>query len=172
MAQRIVGLWATGLVIVMLLTAACDTSLPETPPPLSPVPGPSEIETVGTIVSESSRDTTTDFSLSDGRVITVDLSTKRRVGPPGGSPAILVMGHDNQGGWIAEIGHQDGTPDDCHVLNELGYELGDSIAIGGVRWQKAPTFHSSLPSQVGEAYAQGARFCLNDQAQVTGIINP
>lgn len=143
----------------------------ETPPPLSPIPGPSEIRAIGTIVGESSRDSTTEFTLADGRVITVDFSTTRQIGLPGGSPAILVLGHDDEGDWAAQVGHQDGTPEGCHVLNQLGYELGDSLAISGVRWRKAPTFRANVPEpRLGQPYEDGTRFCLDDMGLVSGLL--
>ena len=162
------------LAALVLLLASCDAfEGPGTPPPLSPVPGPSDIQVVGTIVSETARDLTREFRLSDGRVIAVDFSTKRRVGPAAGPPAILVLGRDDRGDWAAVVGHQDGTPDGCHVLNEIGYELGDSIAIAGVRWRKGSGFHTPVPvPPLVQFYAQGSRFCLNDKAQVTEVIAP
>lgn len=162
----------TWLAAVVFLLASCAISQGvETPPPLSPIPGPSEIRAIGTIVGESSRDSTTEFKLSDGRVITVDFATTRQIGQPGGSPAILVLGHDDEGDWVAEVGHQDGTPEGCHVLNQLGYELGDSLAIGGIRWLKAPRFRANVPQpRLGQPYADGTRFCLDDLGRVSGLL--
>jgi hypothetical protein len=158
-----------------LLVASCDLAEGQgTSPPLSPVPGPSQIDIVGTVISETSRNaTSTEFKLSDGRVTSVDFATKRRIGHAGASPAILVVGRDERGGWVAIVGHQDGTPDGCHVLNQLGYELGNSIVIGGVRWTKSPGFRprGGLPS-VLQPYPQGSRFCLDEKAQVIDVIAP
>jgi hypothetical protein len=127
----------------------------------------------GTIVSEATRDSVTEFTLADGRVISVDFSTKRRVGPPGGGPSILVLGRDDRGEWVAVIGHQDGTPEGCHVLNQVGYDLFDSIAIGGVRWRKAPGFHAAIRvPPLGQPYDPGSRFCLDEKAQVTEVVAP
>ena len=173
MARRTATRTALLTAFALLLVSCVAVEGPETPPPLSPVPGPSDIEVVGTIVSETTQDLTTEFRLSDGRVIPVDFSSNRRVGPPGGSPATLVLGRDDRGDWAAVIGHQDGTPDGCRVLNQIGYDLGVSIAIAGVSWLKAPTFHSAVqvPPLV-QAYAQGSRFCLDDKAQVTEVLAP
>jgi hypothetical protein len=169
---RMIARWAACLAAAAVLLAACDVGEgPETPPPLSPVPGPSEIQVIGTIVGQSVVDSVTDYELADGRVIRVDLASKRRVALPGGSPAILVLGRDDRGEWAVEIGHQDGTPEGCHVLNKLGYDLGDSIAIGGVRWRKSPGFHSAVRvPPLGQAYDQGIRFCLDENALVTEIL--
>jgi hypothetical protein len=162
----------TSLAAVVFLLTSCDISQGvETPPALSPIPGPSEIRAIGIIVGESSRDSTTEFRLSDGRVISVDFSRTRQIGQPGGSPAILVLGHDDEGDWVAEVGHQDGTPEGCHVLNQLGYDLGDSIAIAGVRWRTAPGFRANVPKpRLGQPYEDGTRFCLDDMGLVSGLL--
>ena len=162
------------LALVVFLMASCSVfEGPGTPPPLWPVPGPSAIQLVGTVVSETVKDLTYQFRLSDGRVIAVDFSTKRQVGHPGGPPAILVLGRDDRGDWAAVIGHQDGTPDGCHVLNQIGYELGISVAIAGVSWRKAANFHSAVQvPPLGQFYAQGSRFCLDDTAQLTEVLAP
>ena len=169
MKRRVAALAAIVVVVI-----ACDPLADSgTPPPLDHVPSRSQIDVVGTITGETIQGDTTDYQLSDGQTVKVDSSTNRRIGPPGGSPAILVVGTDDRGGWVAVVGHQNGTPDDCHVLNQLGYDLGDSIAIGGVRWKKAPGFHSSLETPpFGLPYDQGARFCLDERAQVAEILAP
>jgi hypothetical protein len=168
------GLRAGTLFAGMLLLAGCAPwDAIGTEPPLSPIPGLSEIEVVGTIVSETSSDPITEFTLADGRVISVDTTTVRWVAPIGGSPALLVLGRDDIGDWIAVPGHQDGTPDGCHVLNHPGYELGDSIAVGGVRWLKAPGFlvPGGTPP-LGQPYPGGTRYCLDERAQVAEILRP
>ena len=162
------------VVSLALMIAACTELIDSgSPPPLDHVPADSAIEIVGTIKGESTRDSVTEFELTDGRRISVDFSLKRRVGPPGGSPAILVVGQDDRGDWAAVVGHQAGTPEGCHVLNQLGYELGQSIAIGGVSWRKAPGFSTPLPTpQRLQPYEPGARFCLDDNAQVQEVLAP
>lgn len=162
------SLWA----VVLTLFVGCEPWLAaETPPPLDHVPGPSQIQVVGPIVGESTRDQVTEFEIADGLVVSVDLSKKRQVVPPGGSPALLVVGVDDRGEWVAVIGHQDGTPEGCHVLNSVGYELGDSLAIAGVRWQKATDFTTPIPAPaVGRPYPDGTRFCLNGVAEVDRVL--
>jgi len=163
-----------GIALVAIAVVACDPLADAgTPPPLDYVPSRPQIDVIGTISGETTEGDTTDYQLADGRTVKVDSSTRRRVGPPGGSPAILVVGSDDRGGWVAVVGHQDGTPDGCHVLNQLGYDLGESIAIAGVRWKKAPGFHTSLQTpSFGSPYPEGARFCLDEHAQVAEIIAP
>lgn len=162
------------LVAVLLVVAGCggfgDPGV-EAAPPLSPVPGMSVIRTVGTIAGESAQGNVTEFRLTSGAIVTVDFSTTRQIGLPGGSPAILVLGRDNRSDWVAVVGHQVGAPAGCHVLNLVGHELGDSIAIGGVRWRKAPNFSSpgSLPG-IGQAYSDGTRFCLDEIGRVHTVI--
>jgi hypothetical protein len=168
----VVGIGSVAALVLALSGCAALIDSGSTPP-LDHPPADSQIEVVGTINGETTRDSVTDFELSDGRLITVDFSTKRRVGRPGGSPAILVVGRDDRGDWAAVIGHQDGTPDGCHVLNDLGYDLGRSIAVGGVSWRKSPRFHAPVQTpRLGQAYDQGARFCLDENAQVVEVIAP
>ena len=163
-----------GRIGVLLVVAGCGgfpNAAAETAPSLSPVPGVSVIRTVGTIAGESARGNITEFRLTSGAVATVDFSTTRQIGLPGGSPAILVLGRDDDSDWVAVAGHQAGAPQRCHVLNLVGHELGDSIAIGGVRWRKAPTFRSPVPlPAVGHAYGDGTRFCLDEMGRVYGVI--
>ena len=171
--RRATGHLAVAAAIALAAVACNPLADSGTPPPLDRVPSRSQIDVVGTITGETTAGDTTDYQLSDGQTVKVDFSTKRRVGVPGGSPAILVVGTDDRGGWVAVVGHQDGTPDGCHVLNQLGYDLGDSIAIGGVSWKKAPGFHTSLQTpSFGLPYDQGARFCLDETAQVAEILGP
>jgi hypothetical protein len=131
----------------------------------------SDVRLVGTITGESTRGNITTYQLSDGRVATVDSSVTRAIGLPGGTPAILVLGRDETSDWAAVVGHQVGAPEGCHVLNQLGYELGDSVAIGGIRWLKAQTFRSAVPvPPVGRAYDDGTRFCLDETGHVYDVI--
>ena len=155
-----------------MLVAACDPFWDDrSSRPLDHVPGPSEVQAVGRITGQSQRDTRVKYELADGRVFTVDLETRRMVGNEGGSPAILVLGRDALGDWIAVPGHQDGLPDGCHVLSQDGFELGDSIAIDGVRWPKAPDFAASPVPALGFPYPAGTRFCLDEQAHVQAVIS-
>jgi hypothetical protein len=164
----------TLLIVLVGLVAGCGVFIgppPETAPPLSSVPALPQIRIVGTISGESTRGNITEYQLEDGRVASVDSSITRRIGLPGGTPAILVLGRDDTSDWVAVVGHQVGAPGGCHVLNQLGYELGDSIAVGGVRWRKAPTFHSAVSvPPIGQAYDDGTRFCLDDMARVYDVI--
>ena len=161
------------LLVCVVLLSACDPFWDDgSVKPLEQVPGPSDVQAVGTITGQSQRDTTVKYELADGRVITVDLATRRMVGNEGGSPAILVLGRDDRGEWIAVPGHQDGLPDGCHVLSQDGFELGDSIAIAGVRWPKAPEFAPVSVPALGFPYPAGTRFCLDEQARVEAVISP
>jgi hypothetical protein len=161
------------LAILAFLVVACEPFWDDgTTKPLDQIPGPSEIQAIGIITGESQRDTIVEFTLADGRVIEVDLKTRRRVGQVGGSPALLVLGRDSHGAWISEPGHQDGLPDSCKVLAQDGFELGDSIAIDGVRWFKAPGFVAPTTPEIRYAYPAGSRFCLDEQARVTDVIAP
>jgi len=172
-AVRSIVRFASVVGLSFVIVACAELTDGGSTPPIDHVPADSVIEIVGTIQGESTRDSVTDFELTDGRRIPVDFSLKRRVGPPGGSPAILVVGKDDRGDWAAVIGHQDGTPEGCYVLNELGYDLGGSIAIAGVSWRKAPGFTTprEVPQRL-QPYEQGARFCLNENAQVEEVLAP
>lgn len=163
----------TALLISAILVAGCDPFLDDgSVKPLEQVPGPSQIEVVGVITGQSQRDSTVDYVLGDSRVIEVDLHTRRRVGQVGGSPAILVLGRDGQGAWISEPGHQEGVRDTCYVLAQDGFELGDSIAIDGIRWLKAPGFTAPSIPAFRFPYPAGSRFCLDEQARITDVIAP
>lgn len=174
--HRIVGAFGAILfwLFASLLLAGCDPepqpSALATPTP-TPTPGISEITAVGVVVEESDRAPITEFLLQDGRALSYDLSVVRVVERGGGEPRLLVAGRDSDGEWLAVVGHQDGTPPGCHVLNQRGYELGPSIAIAGIRWPKAPTL--SWPGQVppiGQPYPANARFCLDDAGRVNRIL--
>ena len=163
------------LVGAMLVTTSCATGLmpgpPETPQPLPSIPGPSVLRLVGAIAQQETRDQTTNYRLADGRAVTVDASGDRLVVDTGGSPAILVMGHDSQGDWAAVVGHQDGTPSDCYILRDRGYEVGDGIVIDGVRWPKAAAFEGGVRAPpIAFPYPGGTRFCLDDQGHVRRLI--
>jgi hypothetical protein len=161
------------LLVSAILIVACDPFSEEpTPEPLLQVPAPSQIQVVGTITGQSQRQTTVDYTLADGRIITVDLDTRRMVGQEGGSPALLVLGRDAQGDWIALPGHQDGLPDGCHVMSQDGHELGDSIAIAGILWLKARGFSVPFTPPMRFPYPPGSRFCLDGQARVASVIGP
>jgi hypothetical protein len=168
-----VSIRVAALVFSMVLVGACEPFWDDgTTKPLERIPGPSEIQTIGVITGQSQRDAVVDYVLADGRVIEVDLNTRRRVGQVGGSPAILVLGRDSQGLWISEPGHQGGLPDGCMVLVQDGFELGDSIAIDGVRWSKAPDFVAPTTPEIRYPYPAGSRFCLDADARVTDVIAP
>lgn len=165
------------LVGAMIVTTSCAMGIVpvpvETPQPLSSIPGPSVLRLVGAIAQQETRDQTTSYRLANGRDVTVDASSDRLIVDTGGSPAILVMGRDSHGDWAAVVGHQDGTPPDCYILRDRGYELGDSIAIDGVRWPKAASFESGGQAPpIAHPYPGGTRFCLDDQARVRQLIAP
>lgn len=136
----------------------------------TPAPSRSDVLVVGTVQQASENGPISEFRLADGRTLSFDLSVVRPVHLGGGEPLLLVSGRDENGEWMALIGHQDGTPDGCHVLNEAGFDFGASIAIAGVQWPKAPTFVWTNAPGPGSLYPGGTRFCLDDTARVSQII--
>ena len=135
------------------------------------IPPQSRLVSLGEIAAERHRAQLAEFDLADGTRLSFDLHATRVIVRGGGRPALLVAGRDDAGEWLAILGHQDGTPDGCHVLNQTGHELGSSIAIAGARWTKAPGLASAGgPPPLGAAYPPGTRFCLDGSARVNAIL--
>lgn len=164
-------------VAVLVLAAGCgmvavpmpaDPATPATPPPAI-----GRILHATVITDERAVDQRSTYDLADGRTVEVDRATQRVVFSWGGSPLMLVEGADAAGPWWAIVGHQDGMPADCFVMNERGFDYGDAVAIAGVRWPKAPGFQPAATPAFAQPYPHGARFCLDSHAQVTSLVlNP
>ncbi len=157
------------LLACSLVSGCAPAALPTAEP--TATPSLSRILTVGEVLTEQARAPSVSFGLADGRTVSFDLGSTRLIARGAGEPSLLVAGRDDTGEWLAVIGHQDGTPDDCHVLNQPGYEMGTTIAIAGIRWTKAPALQAQgLTPARGAAYPDGTRFCLDSLARVTTVI--
>jgi ABC-type Fe3+-hydroxamate transport system substrate-binding protein len=169
------GAAPTALLVMALAVAACgvEPAASPSPAPLPSVPGQSHVRVVSRILDVRVAGSRRAYRLANGQTVTVDSSAQRIVSDNGGNPEFLVVAHDDAADWFAVIGHQEGTPEGCLFLNQTGYELGDSIVIVGVRWQKGPAL--PVPGQrpeIGFPYPDGTRFCLDEQARVSAILAP
>lgn len=153
-----------------LTVVGCTTSMPSSEPNPTPTPGITEILDMGVVLEERVRSSIIELTLGGGRSLSFDLSVVRVVYRGGGIPQLLVSGRDAQGAWVALVGHQDDTPDGCHTLSGPGFEMGNAIAIAGIRWQKAATLRTPQTPPLGGMYPDGWRFCLNNMAHVSEVL--
>jgi hypothetical protein len=161
-ADRLVG----SFVLAVALISGCSAQ-----PPSPPAPSPPTIQTLGILAEERLADPNRTYVLADGRTIDISLE-QTRVLFDGGFGQPFVAGTDETGPFVAVFAHQDGLPDDCHVVpaGADGIERGGFIEIKGVLWRKALTFHSPETPNPGDHYQSGTRFCFDEQVQVASTV--
>ena len=131
-------------------------------------PPSSTIEAVGLIADARFYPDRVVYRLESGSVWEGQVGSFRTIMDWGGK--LLVAGSDADGRWVATLGPQGGLPETCYFTPERGTEWGDAIAIGGVLWEKAPTFSADPTPAVGSDYPVGTRFCLDTRGQVASVI--
>jgi hypothetical protein len=167
--RRSAGLAGLGLV-ASLLVGCGSVELPSVPPP---PPAPPTIQVVGVLADEQIADPKRTYTLADGRTVDVDTRVTR-IAFEGGLGHPFVLGTDADGPFLAGFEHQDGLPDDCHIVpaGGPGIERGPYVEIKGILWKKAVDFHSDIaPPLMGEEWGGGStRFCFNERAEVTSAV--
>jgi hypothetical protein len=139
----------------------------------SPLPGPPTIQVVGMLADERIADSERTITLADGRTFVLD-TWVTRIAFEGGLGHPFVIGTDAAGPFAAGFAHQEGLPDDCHILpaGGPGVERGDYVEIQGILWKKAADFDSDVaPPAAGKEWGDGAtRFCFNEQAEIKSAV--
>jgi hypothetical protein len=157
---------ALALLAAATTVAGCTTG-EVTPPPSAPA-----ITAIGILAEERIADPNRTYILADGRTFEISID-QTRVLFEGGLGRPFVAGTDANGPFVAVFAHQDGLPDACNIagIGAFGTERGAFIEIKGVLWRKAATFHSSQPLPgSGQPFDTAARFCFNDQAEITSAV--
>jgi hypothetical protein len=135
-------------------------------------PSPPTIRAIGILADVQISDPDRTYILDDGRTFDVSTRTTRLLFD-GGPGQPFVLGTDGAGQFVAVFAHQDGLPEGCYIpgIGAHAIERGAYVEIGGVLWQKAPTFQSpvALPG-LGASFDTSLRFCFDEQAQVTSIV--
>jgi hypothetical protein len=153
-SMRLVTLAAAGLL------AACSQPVIR--------PSASRIEATGLITEQRIYADRVEYRLESGQIWEGRTGAFRTVMDWGAK--LLVAGWDADGRWVATFGTQAGLPDTCYFTPERGTDWGDTIAIAGVLWPKAPGFAPSATPAVGSDYPAGTRFCLDPAGQIASII--
>ncbi len=137
----------------------------------SALPAPPTIQAVGILADERIDDPDRTYILVDGRTFHIKTDATR-VLFEGGLGHPFVLGSDASGPFVAVFAHQEGLPDDCHIVpaGGDGIERGAFVEIKGVLWKKAADFHSDVaPPAAGEEWP-ATRFCFNEQAEVASAV--
>jgi hypothetical protein len=141
--------------------------------PASPLPVAPTIQVVGMLADERIADFERTYTLADGRTFVVDTRVTR-IAFDGGLGHPFVIGTDATGPFAAGFEHQQGLPDDCHIVpaGGPGIERGAYVEIQGILWKKAAAFHSdAAPPAAGEEWGRGAtRFCFDEHAEITSAV--
>lgn len=157
---------ASSLVGAVLLIGAC--AEPPAPPPEAPA-----FLAVGILADTRVADPQRTYILEDGRNFEISIDVTRVVFE-GGPGHPFVLGQDATGPFVAVFAHQEGRPDDCHIIpagGGRGIERGMFIEAEGILWRKTADFRSDVEiPPPGQDYAGLGAFCFDERAQVYAAV--
>ena len=151
-----------GILVIVGLVAACN-GIGGT---AGPAPSPPTLQAVGIVTDVRYYEDHARYVFSDGSVHEVPASY-RQVGDPG---ALVIIGFDEAGPFVASFPLQGGLPPDCYRENAVGIERGAYIEAEGILWAKAPGFMSAETPALDTKYLPGTRFCFNDRGLVAYVV--
>ena len=156
---------AAPLLGVIGLLAACQ-AVP--PPPAAPP----AIEFVGVPQEHLLGPTSATYVVPDGRTLEVETAGYRVLGPSAWSGALVILGSDSAGLFVASFMTQGGLPVDCYVENAVSIDRGGHIESRGDLWRKAPSFVAAVSIPPDHAHPSGTRFCFDASGEITTTIAP
>jgi hypothetical protein len=159
-----------GCAVIISSCAPLVTDSPKVPSSPSAL-RPPVIELTERVASTQIFSDSVKYTTVDGRSVSISMADRRLI-TGSWDAQLVILGHDELGGFIATYQIQQGLPSDCFVDGSEGIDRGDYVELHGVLWKKTYRFKSSSDTHVDHSYPLGTRFCYDARGFISGIVTP